>query len=722
MTSKLNAEAREDADREALDSTVTDEASRPADVDAEGQKPKKKRKKKSKKKAEEPSAFRAFESTYMTADPRSLGLFRIALGILLFIDVARRFPDIEAHYSNTGWLTNHFALFRPMSNYLFSVYLAFSTPLEVKVLMTLHLVVLFLFIIGYRTRLMHVFAAVLLVSINSRNILLENGGWVVLTLLTVWSMFLPLGRRFSVDAVLASLRERREKSADALNQANDPVRISAPVVSVAVLALILQWTLIYYFNAVHKNGELWRNGSAVYYFFHQDRMVTAFGGWVRHYIPLGMYKWMTWSTLVIEYAIAFLLVVPIKTQRARMLAWLLVCMLHLSIDAVVQLGPFSWAMVIMFFILIPTEAWEKLGPKLAARRPTREFTFDPKSEFQLMLCRVVKRLDVFGKVRFVEVPALESAEQSAAANTVTAAKSDSVSDADEEDDEDEDDDEELARPEAQADDDARPIATRPLTVRDPQANKAYTGAAAIVRLADAFPLGSLPFLWAKLPIIKNQLDRRLEKASRNGEQVDAYFELEKNRTLPEYPAPTAPAKLFLQRSSWYAGEALCVIIMIACGSQVLMENRAIPQWAKPQSRPEWMTAVVVYPRLFQGWSMFAPSPPSDDGRVIVDGRTKGGRKLDPLTGKEPDFDIGPWGGFRMNQIWGDFHRRIPEDRFSTYWGGVKDYLLNHHQITGRPDDELVAFDVWYVTENIPPPGMKAEPPHRRKLFSHGTMR
>src|SRR5262249_45639866 len=144
----------------------------------------------------EGSFWEFLKQTYATADPRSLGLLRIALGLLLAVDLLRRFPDLDAHYSNAGWLTNHFMLFRPMSTNLFSVYLAFSTPGEVKALAVVHLLVYILFILGWRTRVMHVLSAVLLVSINSRNIAIENGGWVVLTLLTVWSMFLPLGRRF----------------------------------------------------------------------------------------------------------------------------------------------------------------------------------------------------------------------------------------------------------------------------------------------------------------------------------------------------------------------------------------------------------------------------------------------------------------------------------------------------------------------------------------------
>jgi hypothetical protein len=40
---------------------------------------------------------------------------------------------------------------------------------------------------------------------------------VVLTELVVWSMFLPVGRRFSVDALRASLEARRETTPEALN-------------------------------------------------------------------------------------------------------------------------------------------------------------------------------------------------------------------------------------------------------------------------------------------------------------------------------------------------------------------------------------------------------------------------------------------------------------------------------------------------------------------------
>ena len=686
--------------------------------------------------------WRYVTQTYATADPRSLGLFRIALATLLFIDVARRWPDVEAHYSNTGWLTNHFALFRPMSDHLFSVYLAFSTPTEVKTLMAFQLLVCVLLAIGWRTRLMHVLSAILIVSINSRNIMLENGGWVVLNILTVWTMFLPLGRRFSVDAVLASLKARRETGMAALNDREDPPRDTRPVVSLAVAALIAQWVVIYYFNVVHKQGAEWRDGTAVYYFFQQDRMVTGLGAWLRDFLPVGAFRFMTFGALFVESSIALLLALPFRAPIARMIAWLLCISLHLSIDAVVQLGPFSWAMVTAFWVLIPREAWETLGPRIARRFPRRTLCIAADSGFWLSFARVVKRFDVLGTIEFrVVAPAeLPEAERDREADDDEDEDRDSEpearSAAEERSEAEERDDDADDEPEA-ASEEKRKVSRRPprsrrsippgslerdvaetLVVIDPTTGTRYLGLPALFRLFDAVPFGFFLLLPARFPGISGAIAKRLRRAAQHRDEADAYFEVEKLPGSAEVrPLPPSPARESVRQGFAYLREAAVFALVIACGSQVLQENRAVPKWLKPTHRPEWMTALVVYPRMFQGWSMFAPSPPRDDGRMVIDGVTKDGRKLDPLTGEAPSFEVQPPGGFRMNQIWGDFHRRIGEDRFGAYLEGVKEMLKHYHVISGKPENELKSFDMWFVNEQIPPPGQKRLPPTRRKILS-----
>jgi hypothetical protein len=83
--------------------------------------------------------------------------------------------------------------------------------------------------------------------------------------------------------------------------------------------------------------------------------------------------------------------------------------------------------------------------------------------------------------------------------------------------------------------------------------------------------------------------------------------------------------------------------------------------------------------------------------------------------------VHPAGAPRSNLIWGYFHIRIAEDRFRAYWNGVRDFVMTHHKLTGRPEDELVSFDAYYVSETFPAPGEKKAPPERRKLFSNSFM-
>ena len=71
-------------------------------------------------------------------------------------------------------------------------------------------VIFFCFLIGWKTRLFHWLSVMCIVSLHDRVIFLENGGDVVLNILAVWTLFLPMGARFSVDALLASLQTRRE--------------------------------------------------------------------------------------------------------------------------------------------------------------------------------------------------------------------------------------------------------------------------------------------------------------------------------------------------------------------------------------------------------------------------------------------------------------------------------------------------------------------------------
>jgi hypothetical protein len=624
---------------------------------------------------EPPAAARDFWAKlvrlYGSADPRSLGLFRIALGALLAVDVALKFPEVEAHYANTGWLPNHFALFRPMSDHLFSVYFAFTAPLEVKLLLSVHLLVCVLLLVGYRTKVMQLLALLLTTSLNSRNVLIENGGSVVLNILLVWSAFLPLGRRFSIDSFLASFRARAETSERSLNERLLPRRDTALVVTLAVTALLLQWATIYFFNTLQKNGAPWRDGTAVHYFLQQDRLVTWFGAWLRGVLPLGVIKALTYGTLLIEGSVPLLLLSPWRSHVTRMVAFGLVALLHLSIDAVLQLGSFSWAMPVVFVALIPPEAWAWAHRRWTTRRTPCVVHFNPQVGASLVLCRAIKRLDGLGLVTF------------------------------------------------RALDDASPKKAERGFCVSVEGTKSVVGWDALLAVADALWCGRRP-LQLLAPFVRRRVTKRLAQLASEPKELDADFGLEAVPLQSDALAPE-PSAAALAGQKLLAGfrESAIALLLIVCATQVLIENPAVPESLKPHGRPAAFQPVIAYPRIFQGWSMFAPAPPQSDGRLVIDGRTKDGRHFDPLTGSAPAFEVHPPGTPRSNLIWGYFHLRIAEDRFRAYWNGVRDFVMSHHKLTERPDDELVSFDAYYVSETFAAPGQKKAAPEKRKLFSNG---
>jgi hypothetical protein len=107
----------------------------------------------------------------------------------------------------------------------------------------------------------------------------------------------------------------------------------------------------------------------------------------------------------------------------------------------------------------------------------------------------------------------------------------------------------------------------------------------------------------------------------------------------------------------------------------------------------------------------------------VDARTKDGRKLDPFTGKEPDFDPYAPLGWGHQQFWCDYNNRIRFEGHVPNRQHFRDYLRRWHEFYGEPNDELVAFDVWWVHDKSPQPGQrKGEPQPPQKLVSYGHVK
>jgi hypothetical protein len=312
---------------------------------------------------------------YLTADLRSLAAGRIALAAVLLLDLVKRWVQLGIFYTNDGLIPNHTLLWRPGFAHVFSLFYLASYTHEAVIGFVLCAVAYAALLVGFRTRIAQVLSLIALLSLHGRLLLFDNGGDVVLGLLCTWTTFLPTGRRFSVDAVLARRRARLDASRPAVGPpepfpVTDPSRSFA---SLAVGALIFQLAFIYLFNAVHKGGTSWRNGSAVYYTLHLDRLATAFAVWLRGWIPWGMARALTYTALAIEWSLPLLLLSPIRTRACRRLAILLVVALHTGFGLCLNLGVFVPAMIAFTPSLVPGEDWDALARWWARRSARRRF-------------------------------------------------------------------------------------------------------------------------------------------------------------------------------------------------------------------------------------------------------------------------------------------------------------------------------------------------------------
>jgi hypothetical protein len=316
---------------------------------------------------------------YFAADLRSLAAGRIAMASALLLDLGKRWVQLGTWYTNDGLVPNHTLLWRPSFDKVFSLFYLASYTHEAILGFVVCAVAYAALLLGFRTRLAQVASLICMLSLHGRTLLFDNGGDVVLGLLCIWTTFLPTGRVWSVDAVLARRPAPGTRSgvpAPAAAPAGRAPRFlfgqrsDGKIVSLAVLALTCQLAFIYFFNAVQKGGATWRDGSAVHYVLHLDRLVTPFGVWLRGWMSPSLARALTWTSLGIEWTLPVLLLSPFAVRGCRRLAIVLVILLHSGFGLCLNLGNFVPAMIAFTPNFVAGQDWDGLA-RWWSRSPAR---------------------------------------------------------------------------------------------------------------------------------------------------------------------------------------------------------------------------------------------------------------------------------------------------------------------------------------------------------------
>ena len=321
-------------------------------------------------------------------DLRTLALFRALLGAVLFVDLCCRMGDASAFYSDAGvlprsWLAAYGESWRA------SLYLANGQTWFALALLSLEALAALALLLGWRTRLAVLLCFVLEASLLNRNELVLTSGDVLLGCLLFWSLFLPLGSRWSVDAALS----------------RTPPQPQNQHLSWASAALLLQVLSMYFFGAVLQSGaEWWPDGSAVYYALQLDRSATPIAAWLRQYPDL--LTALTYFIWTLELLGPLLALSPLFSRPLRFLVLLLLAGMQLGLFLCLELGDAPFVSLAALSVLAGGWIWDALDRRAQRREqalgalPLRIY-YDRDCGFCLKQCLLLRTFLILPRAEIV---------------------------------------------------------------------------------------------------------------------------------------------------------------------------------------------------------------------------------------------------------------------------------------------------------------------------------
>jgi hypothetical protein len=224
-----------------------------------------------------------------------------------------------------------------------SLYVLSSSAVYADILYFALLTAAILFTIGWHTRTITVIFFVLLWSLHARNPLATNGGDNLARIILVYLVFAQVGAHWSLDSLrarrrLASGRPRRRERV-----------IGTVAHNAALIACVAQVCVLYATSSLFKvQGEMWQNGTALYYILR----TADYNSWPE--VTVFVYQWpivvvgATYAAVFVQLCLPFALV----NRWVKAVLLPLVLGMHVAIGILMGLPFFSLYMVVtdLFFL------------------------------------------------------------------------------------------------------------------------------------------------------------------------------------------------------------------------------------------------------------------------------------------------------------------------------------------------------------------------------------
>jgi hypothetical protein len=280
-----------------------------------------------------------------TLDTRGLAAFRIGLGLTLVADCILRFRTFPLMFAVDGVFPPDLLRAYQGTAAAWSIVLASDATSWAGAVLAMEGVLGGLLALGLHTRLVTIAAWVVTISIVHRTAPATYAGDMWLLCMLLWSIFLPLGGVWSLDAVRRSPRQR-----------------PTAALSIATAALVMQTAVVYLGAGLSKFNPVWLSGEAAAYALSVHD----------HGNPLGMLiarvNWLTaaatWTVLAVEL-IAPLALVFVPAVRVRIVLATIFILFHLAVGATMWVDLFPMIGITAWLALIPRPVWDLVAPHRA---------------------------------------------------------------------------------------------------------------------------------------------------------------------------------------------------------------------------------------------------------------------------------------------------------------------------------------------------------------------
>ncbi len=353
-----------------------------------------------------------FEWLYREEFLIGASLARIGMGFIILYMYLIHYAQRYLLWSDAGLIDHETYLAASSRDQAYSLYMISPSLGYFDLIYHLGIVITILYLIGWKGRFISPLNFIFTISLMDRNFLISDGGDNIMRLVLFYLLFANTTAYFSVDS--QSYWQRRPLVEQTLWY-----KIKAVFHNFAVLFCIINLCVMYLTSGLYQvMGEVWHNGTAVYYILQVDEYSHPFFQKLLLQNDL-MIVLSTYASVIVKLAFPFLLF----NRYTKYLIVSSMIAFHAGIAVVMGLITFSVIMCIIDFLLITDKEYLRIHNgigrlsrrlSLSLRTRTRRIGrmepvraqrvmvfFDGWCPFCQASVRTLKKMDWFGLLRFV---------------------------------------------------------------------------------------------------------------------------------------------------------------------------------------------------------------------------------------------------------------------------------------------------------------------------------